>query len=275
MTEPSRASEPQDGPAYFGLEVRYAREHAGKTQKDLAEATLYQVPYVSKVENGKQLGSESFAAACDRFFRTSGYFSRLRDRICERGHPAWFVPYLKLEREAATICDYSNAFIMGILQTPEYAEAVFRAAHPRETAEDIKRRVEARLQRRQVMEAPNPPLLWVILHESILRTVVGSTDVMRGQLRHLLNAAESPHVVLQVLPFRAGAPTSHLPFIVLTQHDGQQVLYVESPQIGGQVHDSATDVAEARAAYDRLRASALSADDSLALIREVMEAYVP
>jgi hypothetical protein len=95
---------------------------------------------------------------------------------------------------------------------------------------------------------------------------------MQAQLHHLLVDAESPHVTVQVLPFKAGAPASSLPFNVLSQDDGQSVLYSES-RGQGHVTDSATAVAEAQATYDRLRAAALSSEDSLTLIREAMEAH--
>ncbi|MEV2218142.1 Scr1 family TA system antitoxin-like transcriptional regulator [Streptomyces sp. NPDC050997] len=92
-----------------------------------------------------------FAEWCDRFFNTSGYFARLLVRVGERGHPGWFVPYINLEKQASRVEDYSNALIM--LQTWEYAEATFRATHPREADDQIKARIEARLARREVMEA--------------------------------------------------------------------------------------------------------------------------
>ncbi|MDT3397101.1 helix-turn-helix transcriptional regulator [Streptomyces sp. B1866] len=264
--------EPQDGAAYLGQEVKFAREHAGMTQQELADEAHYKRPYVTKVEGGSLMASEQFAAACDRVFNTPGYFARLRRRVSERGHPGWFIPYLKLEREATSICDYSNAFVMGMLQTPDYAEAVFRSTHPRETDKQIKARVEARLRRYEVMGREKPPLLWVILQEAVLRTVVGSHAVMVHQLESLAAEMVTPHVTVQVLPFEAGAPASSLPFILLTQDDGPSVVYSESRD-QGHVTDSATAVASAQATYERLRAAALSPDRSLALIRQITEEH--
>ncbi|KRV48471.1 DNA-binding protein [Wenjunlia vitaminophila] len=273
ISAPERST-PLDGAAFLGQEVRYARERAGLTQQELADETCYDRTYVSRVEGGSRLASERFAAACDRAFQTSGYFARLRGRVSEQGHPEWFVPYLRLEQEAAAICDYSNAFVMGIVQTPAYAEAVFRATHPREDAEQIRARVDARMHRHDILDRPTPPLLWVVLHEATLRTVVGGPEVMRDQLRRLVAETESPHVTIQVFPFRAGAPASHVPFTLLRQDDGATVAYSET-LVTGHVTDSATSVVDAQAAYDRLRATALSPEDSLAFIREALEAYTP
>ena len=273
MIEESPGGEPRDGYAYFGSEVRFAREHKGSTQAQLAEFTTYKVPYVSKVENGQQLGSELFAQGCDEYFNTSGYFTRLRRRVSQHGHPEWFVPYLELEDKAAQILDFSSYLVMGILQTPEYAEALFRAAHPRDSAEVTKSKVEARLQRHGTMERADPPLLWVVLDESCLRRVVGDRSVMYGQVVHLLSEAENPHVTLQVLPFGTGAPPAAESFTLLTFDDSPTVLYSEAQGLG-RVIDSARVVATGTSRYERLRADALSPEDSLTMMRKVIEEYV-
>ncbi|MFC8099466.1 Scr1 family TA system antitoxin-like transcriptional regulator [Streptomyces sp. NPDC057363] len=266
------SEEPQDGAGFLGREVRFCREQASMTQKALAEATKYTRAYVAMVETGSRLASEEFVGACDEAFSTSGYLTRLRYRLSEGGHPRWFVPYLKLEASAAEILDYSNALVMGMLQTPDYASAVYRATRPRESADEIKRRVEGRMRRHDVMDRPNPPLLWVVLHEVCLRTVVGSSEIMQEQMARLLVEVESPHVTIQVLPFKAGAPASSLPFTLITQDGEGTVLYSES-RGHGHVSDSATEVARAAVAYDRLRASALSPEDSATMFREAMEGY--
>jgi len=268
----STQEEPANGLQWFGREVEEALIHKGATQKELAEATGYQEPYVSKVKTGKALPSPAFADGCDRFFSTSGYFARMLVRIAERGHPGWFIPYVNLERQAARIEDYSNALIMGMLQTWEYAAATFRATHPRETDDQIKARVEARLARRQVMERESPPLLWVILHEATLRTEVGGRAVMAAQLGQLASDAGNPHVELQVLRYSAGAPASSLPFILVTPEDGATVLYAET-RGQGHVTDSAKAVDDARTTYERLRASARDPEESLDLIRKIAEEY--
>ncbi|GAB3951199.1 helix-turn-helix domain-containing protein [Streptomyces sparsus] len=274
MTEPPPElnGEPANGLEWFGREVEAALAHKGANQRELADFAGYKEPYVSKVKNGKALPSMHFAEGCDRFFNTSGYFARLLVRVSERGHPGWFVPYINLEKQAGRVEDYSNALIMGMLQTPAYAEATFRATHPREADDQIKARVEARLARREVMGRDAPPLLWVILHESALRTEVGSRAVMAGQLRHLASDAANPHVTLQVLRFNAGAPASSLPFTLLAPDDGATVLYSES-RGQGHVTDSATAVDDARTTYERLRASARDPEESSALIREIAEEY--
>ncbi|WP_241989729.1 MULTISPECIES: helix-turn-helix domain-containing protein [unclassified Streptomyces] len=271
MSEPvDQDCEPANGAAFFGEEVRALREALSLSQTGLADRLHYQQAQVSKVENGVMLASEAFAQAMDRVAGTPGTYKRLRAKLSKLGHPEWFIPYIQLEKTAAKVEDYSNAFIMGALQTPEYAEAVYRAGHPRETDAQIKHRVEIRLRRQEILERENPPLLWVILHESALRTVVGSSTVMAGQLAHLIEMAAEPHISLQVLPFTAGAPASGLPFTMLTQADGATVLYSETTG-QGRVNDSTAAVQEWTATYEQLRASAESEARSLRLIHSIME----
>ncbi|WP_018564965.1 helix-turn-helix domain-containing protein [Streptomyces sp. PsTaAH-124] len=268
----SASQQPQDAAGYLGSEVKACREHVAMTQQFLATATGYVRSYVSRVEGGSLLASEDFVRACDRAFATSGHLTRLRQRLSDGGHPGWFVPYLKLEKAATKILDYSNALIMGMLQTPEYATAVFRAVRPRESHEETRQRVESRMRRYDVMSRANPPLLWVILHEACLRTVVGNPAVMRGQMARLLTEAESPHITIQVHAFSAGAPASSLPFTLISQDDQPTILYGETRGVG-HVNDSATAVEAGKVTYDRLRAAALSPALSVTMIKELMKGY--
>ncbi|MBZ4323898.1 helix-turn-helix transcriptional regulator, partial [Streptomyces sp. SCA2-4] len=260
-----------DGPEFFGKEVAEARAHAGVGQQELADATGYKVPYVSKVENGHTLGSERFAIGCDRFFNTSGYFLRLHRRIAMSGHPEWFVPFVKLERHARVIEDYSNVLIMGMLQTHEYAEAVIRAANPDAEPSKIKASVEARLARHSVIERENPPSLWVIIHEAALRTIIGDVATMAGRLEHLPEEAARPTVTIQVLPNDGETPAAHLPFVLLTPEDGGPPVLYEEIRHHARVDESPSAVAEAQAVFNRLRGAALSPRQSEARMRAILK----
>ncbi|MEU0986401.1 helix-turn-helix transcriptional regulator [Streptomyces sp. NPDC005953] len=267
-------NEPQDGAAFLGMEVKSAREFVGMTQQQLADATHYKRPYVTKVEGGTLLASENFAEACDRIFERPGSFARLRRRVSQSGHPGWFIPYVTLEERATEILDFSNYLVMGMLQTHGYAEALFRAANPRDPDVVINEKVCARLQRHEIMERDEPPLLWAVLDESCLHRLVGAGHTMRGQLEHLLEEAQSPHITMQVLPFRTGAPAAAEAYTLLRfdDSDSEPVLYSEAQGLG-RVIDSAKFVKTATARYDRLRADALSPEDSLEMLRTVLEEF--
>ncbi|MGW8400270.1 helix-turn-helix domain-containing protein [Streptomyces lydicus] len=258
----------------FGRDVKQVRLARRLTQKGLGRAAGYSEAYVSRVEAGLLARpSEKFAKGIDLAFGTGELFTGLLRRIDEGDHPSWFVPYLNLERRASRILDYSANLVMGLLQTEDYARVIFRASNPQASPEAIEGKLIARLRRRDVFELDTPPLLWTILHEACLRTVVGDAEVMAGQLEYLLTAAGSPHVTLQVMPFSAGTPAPHMkPFNVLRFTDSPTVLYTET-RVGGRMHDSAQTVDAALDDYDLLRAHALSPDRSVTLIKTLLKEY--
>ncbi|MQT02580.1 helix-turn-helix transcriptional regulator [Streptomyces jumonjinensis] len=259
----------------FGLDVKQVRKARRMTQKGLGRATGYSEGHVSRFESGKVVPTEKFAVGADRVLGTGDLFARQLRRIMADlagNHPNWFVPYVELEREASRIYDYSTTFIMGMLQTPEYARATLRAGVPRETADVVESRVVARIGRHAVMEREAPPRLWVVLHEACLRTVVGGREVMSQQLEHLAREAVSPSITLQVLPYSEGAPAYHLPFTLLGFVDAPTLLHAEGPQ-GGRPYDTAHTVSAAIDSYDHLRASALSPPKSIARIQEIAKEY--
>ncbi len=273
MSESAKQVErPSNAAKYFGDEAKALRGALGLSQGGFADQLHYKQAQVSKVESGAVLASAPFADAMDRVAGTPGVYARLRATLSKRGVPDWFAPYLDLESEAVQVEDFCTSLLMGILQTSEYAEGTFRAVHPRSTHEQIRTLVDARLHRRDVLERESPPLLWVIMHETALRTVVGNRTVMAAQMHHLAEAASSPHITLQVLRFAAGAPASSSPFTLLTPDEGATVLYSETRE-QGHVSDSVSAVGSARAAYERLRAAASSPDESVALFRSLAEDY--
>ncbi|MFE7664605.1 helix-turn-helix domain-containing protein [Streptomyces celluloflavus] len=257
----------------FGLDVKRVRLGRKLTQKHLGTATGYSDAYVSMVESGKVMPSKKFAEGCDVAFGTNGLFAGMLRRIDEGDHPSWFAPYLNLERKASRILDYSSNLMLGLLQTEDYARAIFSAYFSQEQSKAIEGKVAARLRRSEVFERDSPPLLWAILNEACLRTVVGCAEVMAGQLEYLVDAATSPHITIQVMPFSAGAPAaSTKPFTVLRFTDSPTVLYTET-RVGGKMHDSAKTVTAALDDYDLLRAHALSPDRSLTLIKTLSKEY--
>src|SRR5690606_38353095 len=118
--------------------------------------------------------------------------------------PHWFQSYLDLEAAATMIRTYEVQFVPGLLQTAGYARAVIRIGHSGARAEEIERRVEVRMARQRVLHRENPPQLWAVIDEAVLRRPMGGHKVMREQVLHLLEATKMPNVRIQVVPFHAG-----------------------------------------------------------------------
>lgn len=150
-----------------------------------------------------------------------GWWSKYRDVFGDQALPDW-------EAEASMIRSFEALTIPGLFQTPEYATAVFQAGRAvRE--EDVARRVEARMQRREIFNRIKSPHMVAVIDEGALRRLVGGPETMRDQLTHLKNMAHRHHIDIQVLPYIAGA---HLalgkPFTILDfpESKDQPLVYV-------------------------------------------------
>ena len=130
---------------------------------------------------------------------TQGWWHRYGDVL-----PGWFQSYLGLEAAAAVIRTYEVQFVPGLLQTDEYARAVIRLGHSRARNAEIERRVSLRVARQLPLTRANPPQLWAVVDEAVLRRPIGGIDVMRAQVEALLEAITLPNVRLQVVPFHVG-----------------------------------------------------------------------
>ncbi|MEU3019603.1 helix-turn-helix transcriptional regulator [Nocardiopsis sp. NPDC007018] len=112
-----------------------------------------------------------------------------------------------LEAEAVRIRSYEALAIPGLLQTPGYAAAIFESGGV-VPPEDTQRKVESRMARRSVLDAPKGPQLISVIDEAVLRRAVRSPEVMAEQLRFLQGMASHYKVTLLVVPFDAGAHTA-------------------------------------------------------------------
>ena len=120
--------------------------------------------------------------------------------------PRQFSVYLGFEGDACVDrTDYETMLIPGLLQTADCARALFEAAQPGESEEELQRRIEARLLRQAVITGANGPRLYAIVDEAALHRLVGGPEVMGKQLEHLLEVGRRGNVTVQVIPFRAGA----------------------------------------------------------------------
>jgi hypothetical protein len=165
--------------------------------------------------------------ALARRANSPGWWHRYGDIL-----PSWFQAYLGLEASAAVIRTYEVKFIPGLLQTEDYARAVMRLGHQRAAPSEIEHRVRLRLERHQrVFGSPGGgPQIWAVVDEAALRRPIGGPEVMRAQLKSLIDATTNTHIRLQVIPFRSGGyAAAGGPFTVLRFRDQElpDMVYVE------------------------------------------------
>jgi transcriptional regulator with XRE-family HTH domain len=144
--------------------------------------------------------------------------------------PSWFEAYVGLEEVTTQVRAYEVQFVPGLLQTEDYARAVTRLGHDGAPTSENERRVRLRMARQGVLDKPYPPNVWAVVDEAVLRRPVGSPDVMRGQLEHLVDIAQRPNVTIQVMPFQAGGHSAAGgPFSILrfAEPDLPDVVYLE------------------------------------------------
>lgn len=256
--------------AYWGDELRFYREQAGLTQERLGRAIHMSPSMIAMVETGRRAPRIEFIKACDHVLATNGALTRLWKRIIEHSYLEWFRPFVDVESEATEILEFEPQAVPGLLQTEDYARAQLRAGRPRDSDEEIEKHVAARMSRQEILTRSHPPFLWVVLDEAVLRRPFGGADVMREQLASLVRAAKSPEIVLQVLPFMAGAHAGTSgPMTLFALPDGTRLVYAEAFG-GGQIIGLPEEVANCRIAFDLLRACALSPDDSVRVIADMI-----
>ncbi|TKA12535.1 helix-turn-helix domain-containing protein [Actinacidiphila oryziradicis] len=209
----------------LGKRLRELRENAGLSFEqaaqtlDVTHATIrrmekaevgLKIPYVEKLLRLYEIPeseAECFLTMA-RQGNEPGWWHDFRDVL-----PDWFSAFVSLEGEASMIRAYEPHYVPGLLQTEEYARAVLGAGMPKASAEMLERAVALRTERQKMLARPDPPLLWVVMDETVLRRPVGGPDVMRGQIAALIEAAKKPNVLLQVMPFAAGThPAMYGPF---------------------------------------------------------------
>lgn len=155
------------------------------------------------------------------------------------GQKGWWSLYKDLmpqmladfEAEACAFRTYESQVIPGLLQTPTYADAIFRANLVRDD-DEIAQRVAARVARQEILNRVDPLTYLAIIDEAALHRMVGSVEVMREQLRHLIRMAARPNINLYVLPFSAGAhPATEGSFVVMDFPDARDssIAYLETP----------------------------------------------
>lgn len=189
----------------LGAELRVARKKAGLSQEKLGEPLFVSGSFIGQLEAGTRRMTPELAREIDKILGTDGFFTRNCQAVTKSKYPDHFKEAAEAEALAKAIREYAPLLIPGLLQKEAYARAVFRAYQPTATEAVIDELIDGRLDRAALLGDPTTPLLWCVLDEAVLRRVVGSRPVMAEALHHLANLIRSHRIILQVLPFSAGA----------------------------------------------------------------------
>ncbi|MEW1694887.1 helix-turn-helix transcriptional regulator [Streptomyces sp. NPDC091278] len=254
---------------YYGWELRRLREEHKLTQQQLGDITFCTGSLIGQIETTRKLPTRAFSERVDAALGTGGVFSRLIGLVLRSRLPAWFQPYADLEARATYISAFQAQVVYGLLQTPEYARALLAVDYP----DQVEEMVAARLERQRILERAEPPVLWVVLSEAVLMQQVGSREVMREQLAHLLTFRDNPWVHIQVLPFSAGEHTGLMGSFNLLRFDDDPDIFYADGYDQGHMTANPPVIKDRSVGYARLQAMALSTEDSAELIAHVMEEH--
>ncbi|MFJ3698677.1 helix-turn-helix domain-containing protein [Streptomyces sp. NPDC090052] len=278
---------PRDNPtgrqARLGGELRKLRERAGKTAREAAGLISTDQAKISHIEAGRTGIGE------DRIRRLASFYAcdddALIDALCaisreHRGQFWWdeyrgilapgFLNIAEMEHHSRYLHCLQSVTLPGLLQTQEYAQALFDAVLPKLPEDDVAARLEHRMRRQSVLDREQPPEFDVMVHEAALRMRVGGRKIARQQLEHLMEATDRPNVTVQVIPFAIDR------FVDITQtvlYAGGVVpqldtVHIDTP-IRGLYLDAAADVHRYRLQLDVAKQASLDPVESRSFIHHI------
>ncbi len=260
----------------FGAMLRYHREQAGLSRPDLARQVNKSVSLIQAIELGQRAATPEVTADLEHALAADGALSRLREEIGDglgyQPYPSWFQDWLISEREAKKLRWFGSLLIPGLLQTADYARAIFRARIGM-SDEEVEEQVAARLKRHEII-AQEPPALWAVIDETVVRRAVGGPGVMRDQVNHLIEASQQPWVSVQVIPVNVGV---HLGlcaggFAIADFEEAPAVGYQETA-CQGQFIDRREDIKTLCECWDTLVQEALPGWHLKTLLEEVAKSW--
>ncbi|MFJ5097348.1 MULTISPECIES: Scr1 family TA system antitoxin-like transcriptional regulator [unclassified Streptomyces] len=262
--------ETSDSLKVFGAVVKAFRKRAGLTQEAFAPLVGYSVETIASIEQGRRLPPVGFVEKAEEILDAFGAIKNAARFVGRKpGLASWFRPWARLEQSAATLCTYEPRFVPGLLQTAAYARTVFSGRIPALEDEEIETLLIARVERKKVVTDRPRTIFSFIIEEHVLRRLTGGPEVMREQIDHLFALCERRNVDLQIMPQSRGYHTGlDGPMQLLETPENRWYAYCEGQESGLLFSDSKV-VSILQNRYARMRAQALSVEDSVSLLREI------
>ncbi|WP_342775373.1 helix-turn-helix transcriptional regulator [Streptomyces tateyamensis] len=254
----------------FGLQLKLLRERRKLSRAELGALLGYGEDQIASVELGRRIPKPEFIDKADEVLDAGGVLKAMKGEVQRARYPAFFRDAAKLEAESVELHAYDALVMNGLLQTEEYARAVFTMMRPPLDDDVIDQRVAARLARQSLFDRRPAPLASFVIDESVLRRPIGGPQVLRGQLEELLLVGQRRTVEIQVMPLsrpqNAGLAG---PFTLIETKDGRRVAYVEVQNVS-HVHAERHLVRGLEVKYGILRAQALTPQESMGFVERLL-----
>jgi transcriptional regulator with XRE-family HTH domain len=256
--------------ATVGRQLKLRREAVGMRAAEFGQAVGYGEDLVYKIEGGKRIPRQEYLDRADEVLEAGGLIAATWEDVKKVRYPKRVRELGTLEAKAVEIGVYECNSVHGLLQTPAHARALFEAAQPPYSQDDVERMVAARLARQSVFERDPAPSIHFVLEEAVARRQVGGTMVWRQQLERLLEVGTLRNVRLQVMPTKSDAhPGLDGKIELLKFPDGTAVGRSDGAFNGRPITDpKQLRILELR--YGTIRAQALPPRESLAFIEQLL-----
>lgn len=212
----------------FGALLKSLRRQQGWTLQNLSKACGYSVSTISKIENAKREPNRKLVAELDRAMRKNGDLLRQWEKHRTRdSDPDWYRQVVTSEERATEIRMWHPWLIPGFMQTWDYARIIFRDGRPFDTSEQLNQLADLRVARLEALRQAQNPRMLAIISERTITDVVGSPQVMKDQLRHLLSLSEQVQTLVlpRSTPYHGGLSSG--PFRILDFLDQDTQVYAE------------------------------------------------
>ncbi|MET7982896.1 helix-turn-helix transcriptional regulator [Streptomyces sp. NPDC005281] len=254
----------------FGRQLKLCRERAGLDRTELGARTGYSASTIASFEQGRRIPPPKFIDRADEVLDTGGVLGAGKEEVARAQYPAFFRDAARLETEAVELHVYANQAVPGLLQTGDYARAVFAMRRPLLGDEIVEQRVAARLARQEIFARMPLPTISFVIEESVLRRPLGGRPVMRGQLEQMLLHGHRRNVEFQVMPTECEDHAGLAgPFTLIETSEGRRIAYAEVHK-DSRLYTERKSVRELEEQYGILRAEALTPRESLAFVEKLL-----
>ncbi|MFE4667310.1 helix-turn-helix domain-containing protein [Streptomyces sp. NPDC056716] len=254
----------------FGRQLKRFRLRAGLERPEFGALMGYSASTIAAYEQGRRVPPPRFIDQADEALDAGEVLKELKEEVARAQYPVFFQDAADLERDAVELYVYAVYAVPGLLQTEEYARAVFAIRRPLLDEDGIERGLSGRLARQEIYRRKAAPLMSFVLEEAVLQRPIGGKEVLRGQLEQVLLIGQRRNVEIQVMPVsREDHGALGGPFTLIDTPEGRRIAYAEV-QGDSRLYSGHAKVRELEARYGILRAQALTPTESLAYVEKLL-----